>query len=167
MRKLYSAELFDPALIQTFRLIPTEYLFFYYSQQRAHGNQLKADASRGEELQRLNTELFTEFAGDDSAAALRRYREYLMRRNRSYMKLEAQGVRVFPFLWLQPDDVIEVPCRISSAGPRPKPIGDLPLSVRGLVQSVKAYERSIVIQAAVACSSSQALLGLLEYPMID
>ena len=208
LRKLYSADLFDPALIATLRLIPTEYLFFYYSQRRAHANQLKAGASRGEELQRLNTELFAQLDRHDGAAALQTYREYLMRRNDSYMKLEAQGGSAFkssdqfndPFetatgyhriavdvmrgltsgqpvevvvnvrngntiSHLEPDDVVEVPCRISSAGPFPKPVRDLPEPVRGLVQSVKAYERSM-IQAAVMRSSSEALLGLLEYPII-
>ena len=58
LRGLYPADLFDPALIQTLRLIPTEYLFFYYSQRKAHENQLKAGASRGEELQRMNAGLF-------------------------------------------------------------------------------------------------------------
>jgi 6-phospho-beta-glucosidase len=208
LRQLYSADLFDPALIQTLRLIPTEYLFFYYSQRRAHSNQLKAGASRGEELQRLNTELFTRLDQDDSAAALRTYRDYLIHRNSSYMKLEAQGGSVFsgsaqpndPFetatgyhriavdvmrgllsdqpqkvvvnvrngstiASLHPDDVIEVPCQISSAGPVPEPVGDLPESVCGLVQAVKAYERS-VIRAALTHSRSEALLALLEYPII-
>ena len=44
------ADLFDPALIQTLGLIPTEYLFFYYSQRKAYRNQVRAGASRGEEL---------------------------------------------------------------------------------------------------------------------
>ena len=32
---LYPANLFDPALVRTLRLIPTEYLFFLYSQRKA------------------------------------------------------------------------------------------------------------------------------------
>src|SRR5437667_7761876 len=36
LRRLYPAALFDPALLQTLRLIPSEYLFFYYSQRKAH-----------------------------------------------------------------------------------------------------------------------------------
>ena len=52
--RLYPGGLFDPALIRTLRLIPTEYLFFYYGRQRAYENQVRAGASRGEELVRLN-----------------------------------------------------------------------------------------------------------------
>ena len=35
LRELYHAELFDPLLIRTLKLIPSEYLFFYYSQRKA------------------------------------------------------------------------------------------------------------------------------------
>ena len=58
LRQLYPADLFDPLLIQTLRLIPSEYLFFYYGQRKAYENQLRAGASRGEELAQLNTELY-------------------------------------------------------------------------------------------------------------
>ena len=95
LRWLYPADLFDPALIQTLRLIPTEYLFFYYSQRKAYENQLRAGASRGEELERLNAGLFEELQSADPAEGLAIYRRYLLRRNASYMKLEAQGESAF------------------------------------------------------------------------
>src|SRR5204862_39565 len=84
----YPAELFDPELIQTLRLIPTEYLFFYYSQRTAHRNQVRAGVSRGEELERLNRELFRQLSGVDARQGVAAYRAYLLRRNASYMKLE-------------------------------------------------------------------------------
>jgi 6-phospho-beta-glucosidase len=209
LRRLYSSDLFDPDLIQTLRLIPTEYLFFYYSQRRAYGNQRRAGATRGAELERLNQKLFEELhtaVNDDEALGV--YREYLMRRNGSYMKLEGEGGSVFrdvaseadPFTMatgyhriavdvitalvsddtrkmvlnvanrgsiedLYGNDVVEVPCEVDKAGPRPSYCGRLPDSVRGLVESVKAYERT-VIQAAVERSGSLARLALLEYPII-
>jgi len=46
LRRCYSADLFDPSLIETLRLIPTEYLFFYYSGRRAYEYQLKSGATR-------------------------------------------------------------------------------------------------------------------------
>ena len=101
LRRLYPADLFDPALIQTLRLIPTEYLFFYYSQRKAHGNQIKAGASRGEELARINVNLFDELAGVDGARGLELYRSYMLRRNTSYMRLEGQGESAFE---IPPDD---------------------------------------------------------------
>ena len=54
LRGLYSADLFDPALIQTLRLIPTEYVFFYYGHRKAYQNQVRSGATRGAELERLN-----------------------------------------------------------------------------------------------------------------
>ena len=91
LRGLYPSGLFDPALIQTLRLIPTEYLFFYYSQRTAYRNQQKAGASRGEELARLNTDLFKHLAALTDGQALETYRAYLQQRNASYMKLEGQA----------------------------------------------------------------------------
>jgi 6-phospho-beta-glucosidase len=91
LRRLYPAELFDPVLIQTLRLIPTEYLFFYYSQRKAYENQLRAGATRGEELNELNRRLFDLMAREPDEDALSSYRAYLNRRNASYMKLEGQA----------------------------------------------------------------------------
>jgi 6-phospho-beta-glucosidase len=208
LRRLYPADLFDPELIQTLRLIPTEYLFFYYSQRRAYQNQLRAGASRGEELSRLNAGLFEELGRQSDSEALATYRHYLMRRNASYMQLEAQAGSAFavganeqdPFetatgyhrialelmqglvsdrprevvlnvlngdaiAGLRWDDVVEVPCKVDRHGARPKHAGALPDSVRGLVQSVKEYERT-VIRAALAGSSRLAELAMLAYPII-
>ncbi|MBZ5585855.1 MAG: 6-phospho-beta-glucosidase [Acidobacteriia bacterium] len=210
LRRLYPADLFDPRLIQTLNLIPSEYLFFYYSQRKAHQNLLRAGASRGEELERLNAALFTQLASEGAAEGLATYRTYLLRRNASYMKLEAQAESAFqapeehydPFETatgyhriaidvmtalvsdqpreivlnvpnsasraiddLDPEDVVEVPCPMDRSGARPFPVGLLPDSVRGLVQSVKAYERT-TIRAALAGSAALAQLALLEYPIV-
>lgn len=103
LRGLYSADLFDPVLIQTLRLIPTEYLFFYYSQRKAYRNQLRAGASRGEELQRMNSDLFERLNAATDAEALEMYRIYLQQRNASYMKLEGQGGSAFNAVESEPD----------------------------------------------------------------
>lgn len=208
LRRLYPADLFDPALIQTLKLIPTEYLFFYYSGRKAYRNQLSAGASRGEELDTLNTQLFNELQTQDGAQALATYRRYLLRRNSSYMKLEAQGASAFrieqdeydPFETVtgyhrialevmaalasdQPHqivvdapngaavhdlletDIVEAPFIIDRNGAHPKHYGRLPDPVRGLVLSVKAYERT-TIRAALEQSRALARLAMLEYPAI-
>jgi 6-phospho-beta-glucosidase len=66
---------------------------------------------------------------------------------------------------LSTDDVVEVPCRISRQGIEPLPVGALPAIVRGLVHSVKAYER-LAVEAAVERSRSKARLALLLYPIV-
>jgi 6-phospho-beta-glucosidase len=103
LRQLYHADLFDPLLIRTLNLIPSEYLFFYYSQRKAYRNQLKAGASRGEELVRLNAELFTQLQSESPRKALDIYRDYLMRRNASYLRLEAEAGTAFRTMDNEPD----------------------------------------------------------------
>ena len=99
LARLYPADLFEPGLIRTLGLVPTEYLFFYYSQRKAHRNQQAAGASRGEEILRLNTSLMTGLAADMAAGkpleALERYKRYLNQRNASYMRLEGNAESAF------------------------------------------------------------------------
>ena len=99
LASLYPAPLFSPALIRSLQLIPTEYLYFYYSQRTAMSNQMHAGATRGEELLRLNERVMTELGSTvkmgDIPGALRAYRAYLNRRNASYMHLEGAGESAF------------------------------------------------------------------------
>ena len=208
LRSLYPADLFDPRLIRTLGLIPTEYLFFYYSQRRALRNQLQAGATRGAEIQRLNSDLFSALAKAPPLEGLEIYRRYLMQRNASYFQLEARGgsaltqplnapdpfaaatgyhriaVQVLRGLFgdspaeavvnipnngaiddLADEDVVEVGCTITRVGASPQRVGRLPDAVRGLVLSVKAYERTL-IRAAVEKSRALARRALLEYPIV-
>jgi 6-phospho-beta-glucosidase len=66
---------------------------------------------------------------------------------------------------LADEDMVEVACSINSAGAVPKRVGRLPESVRGLVLSVKAYERTL-IRAALEKSRKLAQRALLEYPIV-
>ena len=66
---------------------------------------------------------------------------------------------------LQVDDVVEVPCQVSRDGIAPLAIGKLPQSVRGLLLSVKAYER-LAVEAAIERSAEKARLALLCYPIV-
>ncbi len=210
---LYQANLFDFDLLRSLRLIPTEYLFFYYCRRRALGNQRTAGATRGEELERMNATLFAELASAlrerSGQAALNLYTDYLNQRSGSYMQLEASAGTAFdtshaltedPFRVatgyhrialdvmnalssddarrivvnvrnqgaiadVEFEDVVEVPCAISSRGIVPEQCGRLPEEVRGLVQSVKAYERA-AIEAGVTGSEEQARKAMLLYPAI-
>jgi 6-phospho-beta-glucosidase len=95
LAQLYSAPLFDFDMIRALRLIPTEYLFFYYSKRRALDNQRRQGSSRGAEVERLNTALIetlaSRLASGDRDGAIAAYVAYLNRRSGSYMKLEAAG----------------------------------------------------------------------------
>jgi len=99
LSKLYSAPLFDFDMIRTLRLIPTEYLFFYYARRRALANQQKQGSSRGAEVEALNKTLIAtlkdRIAADDGEGAIAAYAAYLNRRSGSYMKLEAEAGSAF------------------------------------------------------------------------
>lgn len=97
--QFYLADLFDHELLRCLKLIPTEYLYFYYCQRRALANQQSAGATRGEEIARLNESLLSRIAGflksGDPDAALAAYVDYLNQRSGSYMKLEASAGSAF------------------------------------------------------------------------
>ena len=99
LASLYQARLFDFELLRSLQLIPTEYLFFYYSRSRALANQRSAGATRGEEIAKLNEDLFQRIAkaiGEDrSEEALAIYVDYLNQRSGSYMQLEASAGTAF------------------------------------------------------------------------
>jgi 6-phospho-beta-glucosidase len=95
LTQLYSAPLFDHDLIRSIRLIPTEYLFFYYSRSRALANQIAHGITRGAEVEKLNGALFQrlEFLlrNSDEKGALAAYIDYLNVRSGSYMVQEASA----------------------------------------------------------------------------
>jgi len=93
--QLHSAPLFDHELMRSLRLIPTEYLYFYYSRRRALANEIAHGVTRGSEIGRLSEELFhrlgTLLEANDQQAALAAYIEYLNARSGTYMLLESTG----------------------------------------------------------------------------
>jgi 6-phospho-beta-glucosidase len=65
-----------------------------------------------------------------------------------------------------PDDAtVEVPARITRQGAEPLKLGPLAPEMRGLVQSVKAYEE-LAIQAAITGDRQVALRALLANPLV-
>lgn len=99
LAKLYSGSLFDHQLLRSLRLIPTEYLYFYYSRRRALANQQAVGTTRGEEVARLNESLLATLASEIQSGnvgqALAVYTSYLNQRSNSYMKLEADRGSAF------------------------------------------------------------------------
>jgi 6-phospho-beta-glucosidase len=95
LSQFYSVPMFDHELIRSLRLIPTEYLLFYYSRRRALANQLAHGSTRGEEVGRLNEELFGQLrellATGNGESALAAYTKYLNARSGSYMALESSN----------------------------------------------------------------------------
>jgi len=66
---------------------------------------------------------------------------------------------------LQDDDVVEMPARVTRAGPEPLPQAPLAPELLGLVQHVAAYER-LAAEAAVTRDPRTARMALLAHPLI-
>jgi 6-phospho-beta-glucosidase len=99
LEQLYTGSLFDHELLRSLGLLPTEYLYFYYSRSRALANQRAVGTTRGEEVARLNEVLLASLnkhiQSGDMTAALDVYTAYLNQRSNSYMKLEADRGSAF------------------------------------------------------------------------
>ncbi|MGH9596817.1 MAG: hypothetical protein ACRD3K_08485 [Edaphobacter sp.] len=95
LSQLYSVPLFEHDLIRALKLIPTEYLFFYYSRRRALENQRRQGSTRGAEVEQLNVKLLVNLSQSlqqgDPKRAIAAYIDYLNIRSGSYMKLEGDG----------------------------------------------------------------------------
>ncbi len=97
---VYRTPLFSPARLRELRLLPTEYVFYYESQERAIANLRAAGDTRGAVIARLTRELFADLAkGDPDPVA--RYERYLADRSAGYMQFEsgAQGGPAVPAPW--------------------------------------------------------------------
>lgn len=96
LHQLYHVPLFSPDLIRSLRLIPSEYLYFYYSRRRALDNQRRENSTRGAEIERLGGNLFVRLGEllreGEGRAAIDIYVDYLNARSGTYMKLEGVGV---------------------------------------------------------------------------
>lgn len=95
LSRIYSIPLFERELIRALGLLPTEYLFFYYSRRRALENQRRQGSTRGTEIEQLNDRLITDLSkllGEGNGlGAIDAYASYLNVRSGSYMELEGSG----------------------------------------------------------------------------
>lgn len=95
LRAIYRAPLFDPEFLRALRLLPTEYLFFYYRPQTALDNMRREGQTRGAAIAALNEALFKEIAAAGSRARTI-YEQYLSARSGGYMQVESGSSRPLP-----------------------------------------------------------------------
>ena len=88
LMRVYRTPLFDAAFLRDLRLLPTEYLYFYYRPQDALANMQKGSGTRGAAIAALNEHLFRDLgvAGADARSI---YERYLAERSAGYMQLES------------------------------------------------------------------------------
>ena len=86
----YRAPLFEPERLRELKLLPTEYLYYYYRPEHALARIKASGSSRGQAVAKLTEEFFTDVrtATASAVAGLNRYQQYLAARDASYMQLE-------------------------------------------------------------------------------
>ncbi|MEP7116247.1 MAG: 6-phospho-beta-glucosidase [Acidobacteriota bacterium] len=85
---VYRTPLFEPERLRAMRLLPTEYLYYYYRPEVALEHLRRAGTSRGQVVAALTQQFFADLAtGERDPVA--RYQHYLAARDASYMQLES------------------------------------------------------------------------------
>ena len=93
----YRAPLFEPERLRELKLLPTEYLYYYYRPEHALATLKASGSTRGQAVARLTEDFFQDLKtlqlrqGDGGQAGSRdlvRYQQYLAARDSSYMQLE-------------------------------------------------------------------------------
>ncbi len=83
---------FDADFLTEMGMIPNEYLYYFYNARQSVENILQKGISRGEQITRLNRDLFKDLRdlhrSEDPEGMLIRYHEYLNTRGQTYMKTE-------------------------------------------------------------------------------
>jgi 6-phospho-beta-glucosidase len=88
LQSLYKVPLFDPPYLRDLRLLPTEYVYYYESPQRALDNMRRAGQTRGQAIAELTDVLFDALR-NSSADAVAVYRSYIWSRSAAYMQIES------------------------------------------------------------------------------
>lgn len=92
---VYRAPLFEPSRLASLRLLPTEYLYYYYRTALAIEHFSQSGETRGQRIEKLNQQLFADLAAAPVADKMAVYERYLAERNAGYMQVEsgsAQGL---------------------------------------------------------------------------
>lgn len=96
----YRSPLFEPERLRDLKLLPTEYLYYYYRPEVALAHMQQAGSSRGVAVATLTEAFFEDLQAfrPPGFQALERYQRYLADRDGSYMQIEtgATATRVKP-----------------------------------------------------------------------
>ena len=85
---VYRIPLFETEFLRTLKLLPTEYVYYYYRAKHAYENVRRSGTSRGAVIAALNERLFKDLASA-GANRVRVYEDYLAARDAGYMQIES------------------------------------------------------------------------------
>ncbi|UOE53216.1 6-phospho-beta-glucosidase [Bacillus sp. CMF12] len=171
----------EPEFLQALNVLPCPYHNYYYKTREMVEEEVKAASeggTRAEVVKKLEEELFQLYQNPDLAEKP----PQLEKRGGAYYsdaacrlihsiytdKRDIQPVNTRNYgaiAGLPSDSAVEVSCVITKDGPKPIAVGELPVAVRGLVQSIKSFER-VTIEAALTGDYNTALLALTINPLV-
>ncbi|MBN8201074.1 6-phospho-beta-glucosidase [Bacillus sp. NTK034] len=171
----------EPEFLQALNVLPCPYHNYYYKTREMVEEEVKAASeggTRAEVVKKLEEELFQLYQNPDLAekppqlekrggayysdAACRLIHSiYTDKRDIQPVNTRNNGA----IAGLPSDSAVEVSCVITKDGPKPIAVGELPVAVRGLVQSIKSFER-VTIEAALSGDYNTALLALTINPLV-
>ncbi len=168
---------FPPELLRSLRMIPSDYLRYYYLHPDTVAEQRGAEQLRAQQVMAIEEELLAYYAdpkNDErpellaqrggafySHAALEIIRAITLDEPARLIVDTRNGdtVRELP-----PDACVEVPCNVRANGATPLPQAPLPPEIRGLIQHVKAYEE-LTVRAALSGAWRDVYLAALNHPL--
>ncbi len=169
---------FAPELLRALRMLPNDYLDYYYNTDRVVREQQSAEKTRGEVVLEVELDLLRMY---EDPALTTKPKELEQRGGAHYSTTAVSLIRALEtdtgdiqivntanrgaIPDLPNDAVVEVPCVIDRRGTHPVPCAPLPASIRGLVQSVKAYEELAVLAGAEG-DERAAMLALTVHPLV-
>ncbi|WP_404448443.1 6-phospho-beta-glucosidase [Sutcliffiella horikoshii] len=171
----------EPAFLKALDLFPCPYHTYYYKTKDMLEKDWEASknvGTRAEVVKSLENSLFELYKDPDlsdkppeleqrggayySDAACRLIHSiYTDKRDIQPVNTKNNGA----IMGIPADSAVEVSCVITRDGPKPFAVGELPIAVQGLVQTIKSFER-VTIDAAISGDYNKALLALTINPLI-
>lgn len=171
--------LIDPYWLQTLGMIPNWYLRYFYYTEQVKEEERRAQQSKGQKDMAAEERLRAIYAGagynreaQEILAAKGGARYYLpvlhvmesiVHNHGEVIVADVRNGQALPDL--PPDVCVEVPARFSREQIEPLPCGPMPLNVRGLVQTIKAYEE-LTVEAALTGDQGKAIAALMANPLV-
>lgn len=168
---------FNPDFIERQRVIPNDYLEYYFQTAKKIAMQKKWPPSRAEEVMQVEKDLLAQYA-DPSCDTVP---EGLMQRGGAYYSSVAASM--INSYWndlgethivnvthngqvkgWEKEWVLEMPCRVDRSGVQPLPTPPLPLYNYALLEQVKQYEL-LTVEAGVHGDREAAFRALLAHPL--
>lgn len=171
----------EPGFLKALNLFPCPYHHYYYKTKDMVEDELKAaqeGGTRAEVVKKLEEELFELYRDpnlDIKPPQLEKrggayYSDAACRLIHSIYtdKRDIQPVNTMnhgAISGIPHDSAVEISCVITKDGPKPVAVGELPVPIRGLIQTIKSFEW-VAIEAAVTGDYNTALLALTINPLV-